>query len=55
MISAAPRPIATNKSGDTRVLLMRNGSTFNDVDEDITLDSRGTDKTFTKAAGNTWL
>ena len=45
----------TNKSGDTKVLLLRNGSTFNDVDEDITLDSRGTDKTFTKAAGNTWL
>lgn len=45
----------TNKSGDTRVLLMRNGSTFNNEVEDITLDSRGIDKTFTKAAGNTWL
>ena len=45
----------TNRSGDTKVLLMRTGSTFNEVNEDITLDSRGTDKTFTKAAGNTWL
>jgi hypothetical protein len=45
----------TNKSGNTRVKLLRNGSTFDGWDDDIVLDSRTNDKTYTKTAGNTWL
>lgn len=56
-VNAAPQELlrVTNQSGATTPILRANGGTFRGIADDLQLDSRQADKTFTQTATQGWI